>query len=164
MKTLHLIRHAKSSWDHPGLADIDRPLNERGKKSCRVMADAIADAGCDFDNVYCSPAVRAQATIAGLSKALSLGEIDWQVEDDLYTFHAEDLMSWCRNLEEGLTSVVVVGHNPALTEFCNRLSGADIDNIPTCGYVQLAIDIDDWLELATDAAELVTFISPKMLS
>ncbi|MEL6556492.1 MAG: histidine phosphatase family protein, partial [Cyanobacteria bacterium J06621_11] len=63
MKKLHFIRHAKSSWRNAYLADIDRPLNERGVRSCQVMAAQIVKAGCPLDNIFCSPAVRAQSTI-----------------------------------------------------------------------------------------------------
>lgn len=71
MKKLHLIRHAKSSWSNGALADIDRPLNQRGLRSCALMAEQIAKAGCSFEHIFCSPAVRAQSTIENLTQALS---------------------------------------------------------------------------------------------
>ncbi|MEL7492728.1 MAG: histidine phosphatase family protein, partial [Cyanobacteria bacterium J06554_11] len=115
MKKLHLIRHAKSSWNNSYLADIDRPLNRRGVKACQIMAPQIAKAGCTFETVFCSPAVRAQATIEGIAQALSSQAITWQTDDRLYTFEARALFSWCQALDEVLSEVVVVGHNSAIT-------------------------------------------------
>ena len=162
MKKLHLIRHAKSSWDDASLEDIERPLNQRGIESCRIMAPEISKRNCSFEHVYCSKATRARQTIEGLAQNLSDLKIDWQVVDDLYSFYSGDLLTWCRALDESLSDVVLIGHNPAITDFCNELSGSDIDNVPTCGYIQLAIDDIEWRELSAGCAELLHFIYPKM--
>ena len=77
MKKNHIIRHAKSSWADSTLEDIERPLNKRGLKSCRIMARKIAKTGCLFNNVFCSPAVRAQSTIENISKHLKDLDIRW---------------------------------------------------------------------------------------
>lgn len=140
MKKLHLIRHAKSSWADPSLADKQRPLNKRGQKSCGVMAKLILSVGCHFDHVFCSSAVRAQLTIKLINKNLTGAEIQWQLDDELYTFESDDLLRWCQGLDDVMSEVVIVGHNPALTELCNRLTGCYLDNIPTCGYVQLGCE------------------------
>ena len=118
MKKIHLLRHAKSSWKDASLADSDRPLNERGKKTCRFMAQHIAEAGCCFAQVFCSPAVRAQATIERISKCLD-AEIQWQTEKKLYTFESAGIWDWCRSLDESIREPLIIGHNPALTDFCN---------------------------------------------
>ena len=162
MKKLHLIRHAKSSWDDSSLEDIERPINNRGVESCRIMAPEIAQVGCGFSNVYSSAATRAQQTIEGLSQNLPDMDVQWQLSNDLYTFYSGDLLSWCRALDESLSEVVLIGHNPAITDFCNDISGSDIGNVPTCGYIQLAIDGIDWCELSSGSAELLHFLYPKM--
>ncbi len=161
MKTLHLIRHAKSSWDDPKLVDHERPLNARGVKACRQMAQPIFDAGCDFSRVYCSTAQRAQLTIQHIRRELT-ASFDWELSDDLYTFNGQHLLEWCQNLDEDESNIVLVGHNPALTEFCHYLSGGDIHNIPTCGYAQLRYEDGDWCDLSACSAELEVFLYPKM--
>lgn len=164
MKTIHLIRHAKSSWSQPQLDDINRPLNARGVRSCKAMAPAIVKAGCSFSPIFCSPAVRAQSTIELLNEALPSQALQWQISPDLYCFSSYELLRWFKGLDEGLSEVVVVGHNPALTDFCNEISQAGLDNIPTCGYVQLKSQSNvSWQQLQDVPFELTCFIKPKQL-
>ncbi|MGC1306409.1 MAG: histidine phosphatase family protein [Phormidesmis sp.] len=162
MKKLHLIRHAKSSHTDGSLADIDRPLNQRGVESCRVMAPQIVKAGCGFEHVFCSPAVRAQSTIEQIAQNLPEKGIQWQLDNALYTFNAQDLLAWCQALDSSRVEVVIVGHNNALTDFCNHVSDRPIDNLPTCGYVQLVLKVSSWQALSTNSAELLSFLRPKM--
>ncbi len=164
MKNIHLIRHAKSSWKDDTLADIDRPLNGRGIKTCRFMAQHIHAAGCHFSNVFCSPALRAKSTIELLGNAVSEIVIQWEVVDELYTFDSGNLHEWCRSRNESISEIVIVGHNPALTDFCNELCNSNILNIPTCGYAQLTASNDClWKELSETPFELTTFLRPKEL-
>lgn len=161
MKTLHLIRHAKSCWDNPGLSDIARPLNPRGIKACASMAKPMRKAGCDFAHVFCSPAVRTQTTIELLSQQLP-HKIHWQLDPALYTFTDAVLLDWLQQRDNHLASVVIVGHNPALTDLCNRLSQSTLANIPTCGYVQLISAAESWHELGEGSMELTGFLTPKL--
>ena len=161
MKTIHLIRHAKSSQGDRDLADIDRPLNERGLASCRVMAMKILDAGCPFDPVFCSPATRTQSTIEQISQALAPRQIQWQVDNALYTFEGQNLLKWCSALDDSMTAVVIVGHNPAMTDLVNQVSDRPIKNLPTCGYAQLCFK-GSWQALSAGSAKLVSFLKPKM--
>ncbi|MEM9089454.1 MAG: histidine phosphatase family protein [Cyanobacteria bacterium P01_F01_bin.53] len=162
MKKLHLIRHAKSSWSDGSLADIERPLNKRGLKSCEVMAEQIVKAGCAFEHVFCSPALRAQSTIENLCAQLTTKEISWQIDQALYTFEVRDLLAWCQSLDDSLTEVVVVGHNSALTDLINMVGDQPLENLPTCGYVQLALGDRTWKDLSTGSTELLSFLKPKM--
>jgi phosphohistidine phosphatase len=162
MKTLHLIRHAKSSWDNPGWMDKERPLNASGVRACELMAAEIAAQGRGFRQVFCSPAERAQATIIHLSEALPQQVIGWQTVESLYTFSAQRLLSWCQTLGDSLTEVTLIGHNPALTDLCNDLGDRFIDNIPTCGYVQLQLNTDRWQSIAAASAHVKVFLYPKM--
>jgi phosphohistidine phosphatase len=162
VKKIHLIRHAKSSWDDPSLNDIERPLNPKGIKSCGVMASHILDAGCQFTSIFCSPAVRAQSSIELISQSIPEISIQWQTEQDLYCFDSGSLYDWCRVQDDSLSELVIVGHNPALTDFCNELSSSDLKNIPTCGYVQLtALSKSSWQEISETGFELTSFIKPK---
>ncbi|MCW5201435.1 MAG: histidine phosphatase family protein [Candidatus Electrothrix communis] len=163
MKIIHLIRHAKSSWNDDSLTDIARPLNKRGKKTCRFMAQHIADTGCCFEHIFCSPAVRAQSTIERISKSLN-ADLQWQTAEQLYTFDSEFLFDWCRTLDESITEPLIIGHNSALTDFCNALSNSTVKNIPTCGYTQLSMSKDcSWQKLAEGSAELTVFLRPKKM-
>jgi len=163
-KTIHLIRHAKSSWDDPALDDIDRPLNKRGKGDVEVMAQAIFNAGCPFANVFCSPAKRARQTIKGLYKNLPTEPAPWQIDDRLYTFDSDDLVTWCRGIDSQLPSVVIVGHNPALTELSQFLiPDCEIENVPTCAYVNIELVISNWKNLEQGCGKLVGFLTPKQL-
>lgn len=164
LKKIHLIRHAKSSWANEGIADIDRPLNEVGVASCALMAAHLDAAGCCFDNVFCSPATRAQATISLIANNLPDKNIVWETEDELYSFDSASIIGFIKNLDESVSEVLVIGHNPALTDFCNAVSDSKIKNIPTCGYVQLATDQDClWRHITANSFELIDFIKPKAL-
>lgn len=164
MKKIHLIRHAKSSWKNPRLADIDRPLNKRGMSTSAFMASPIHKAGCQFTHVFCSPAVRAQSTIATIASCLPEINIEWQTDNALYTFDSNDLYQWCQSLDELISELVIIGHNPAFTDFCNELSHSHIRNIPTCGYAQLTTHSNNtWQQISTTHFELTTFIRPKKL-
>ena len=163
-KTLHLIRHAKSSWDDSNLADIDRPLNKRGKRDCKLMGKPINDAGCDFSNIYCSPALRARLTIQGLTRDIKNQNSECHIDPDLYTFDFQDLFKWCQNLNNGQHSIVIVGHNPALTDLCHYLiDNSEIDNVPTCAYVQISLSCLNWKDISKGCGTLIAFIKPKHL-
>jgi phosphohistidine phosphatase len=164
MKKIHLLRHAKSSWDNTLFDDIDRPLNKRGINSCQLMASPIVEAGCAFNNVFCSPAVRAQSTIALLSNNTPEIPLQWQTDEQLYCFRSARLHLWCASLDESLSEVMIVGHNPAMTDFCNELTNANINNIPTCGYVQLTARRKfNWQQVSNNSFELSHFLRPKDL-
>lgn len=168
MKTLHLIRHAKSSWEDDTLADIDRPLAPRGIKACAIMAPEIAAAGCDFSHVFTSTAVRAETTIQLIAENLKGRQVTWTAASDLYTFSASDLLEWCRdNLPPEIDQAVIVGHNPALHDFCNRMMHDPpgkkwIEKLPTCAYAQMVLDDDSWTRLGPEKLELTRFLRPKM--
>ena len=164
MKTIHLLRHAKSSWADASVSDIDRTLNSRGNRSAKLMIEPIWKAGCRFEHIYCSPAKRARATIHRMAKALPVKDVKWTVDESLYTFNAGDLLSWLRDLGNELDEVMIVGHNPAITDLVNLLGDQHIDNVPTCGYVQLSAKVKSWSKLKEDCAEVTEFIYPKLFT
>lgn len=162
MKYLHLIRHAKSSWRDPGVPDVNRPLNKRGRASCKLMAEKIAQSGCTFDHVYSSPAIRAKSTIERILEELAITSNSYRTDDQLYTFDHMDLVYWLRELEDETSSIVIIGHNPAFTELNNYLASEELENIPTCGYVQLILDIESWRDIRANSGKQSVFIYPKM--
>ena len=128
------------------------------------MAPHLVNADCHFENVYCSPAVRAVSTIELISQHLPALSIQWQVEEELYSFDSDDVYDWCKTLDDSQEEVVIVGHNPALTDFSNELSNSNIQNIPTCGYVQLTAKSKiSWQKLSGSSFEFTTFLRPKEL-
>lgn len=164
MKTLHLIRHAKSSWKNEYLADIDRPLAPKGIRSCTIMAHEIAKTGCDFANVFTSPAQRARETIERIAGNLRDRSFTWTVAEELYTFSARDLLAFCRNnLPANINQAVIVGHNPALHEFCNwMIAEPIIEKLPTCAYARMSMDADAWTGAGPRRMRLTAFLTPKM--
>ena len=156
------MRHANSSWKDADLADIDRPLNKRGKRDCQFMGRYMEKANCDFNNVYCSPAQRAQSTINGLMDGLYAKAKTYQTVQDLYTFEYCDLVEFCHGIDNKHNSVVIVGHNPALTDLCHYLiPDCKIENIPTCAYVQLSLGCSTWAAISKGCGRLECFIYPK---
>ena len=164
MKTLHLLRHAKSAWDQPGLSDRQRGLNKRGKRDAPRMGAALAQLIAP-QSIAVSPAQRAQLTLDGLCSGWpALADLDHRTEEDLYTFSSEDLCAWIAARQDHHASLFLLGHNPALTELINQLAGAWLlDNLPTAGYARLSLDIERWSELGDGCGTLEHTLFPKEL-
>ncbi len=161
MKTLTLLRHAKSSWEMPSLADSDRPLNERGERDAPVMAKRIVSARIRPSLILSSPAVRAWTTAKVVAKELHYPLEFLQREKDLYLASSERMLDIISRQDEGFNSLMLVGHNPGLTDLANYLVPDLTGNLPTCGVVSVRIDCDTW-ELRQDVAkELLLYDYPK---
>jgi len=164
MKILHLMRHAKSAWDQPGLSDRERELNKRGKRDAPRMGEALAQRMAPMI-IAASPARRAQLTLAGLCSGWpALAELPHRIEEDLYTFSADDLFNFIGAQDDSQRRVFIIGHNPAFTDLINTLVGDDnLYNLPTAGYVELALAIDRWRDLQPACAMLSFSLFPKQL-
>ena len=163
MKKLYIIRHAKSSWDNLDLRDFDRPLNDRGLKDAPRMGKRLKERGVQPDLMVSSPAVRAMATCRALAKALGYPEDKIKIDKRLYQAAEEQLLTVikeCKKFQDPGV-LLVVGHNPGLTEFANRLLDDAIDNIPTCGIVAGELNIQSWEEVEWGCGEREFFDSPK---
>ncbi len=165
MKKIHLLRHSTSDWGDALLADIDRPLNTRGIRIAQLMAPKLVEAGCHLTkHVFCSPAVRAQTTISLISEQLPALHIQWQTDEALYTFNSSQLRTWFQTLDESISELLIIGHNPALTYFCNELTNSGINRIPTCGYVQLSSNSHcTWSTISETPFKVTAFLKPKAL-
>lgn len=165
VKTLHLMRHAKSSWDQPGLSDRERGLNKRGKRDAPRMGEALAGRIAPM-SIAVSPARRAQLTLDGVCASWSkLGDIQHYIQEDLYTFSSDDLLQWIAAQDDGHGALFIIGHNPALTDLVNTLLGEyALGNLPTAGYVQMSLRIDRWCELRQGCGTIVYSLFPKELS
>ena len=164
MKTLRLTRHAKSSWKAPELDDRDRGLNKRGERDLPRMAAALATR-VEPCVIHASPARRARLTLEGLCAHWpELDSLPHTLEEDLYTFSTAELLEWLAEQPASADAIWIVGHNPALTGLVNYLAGDDpLDNLPTCGFVELRADVDRWDQLMQGSAEITFRLFPKHL-
>ena len=161
MKTLYLVRHAKSSWDYPDLDDIDRPLNKRGRRDAPEMGKRLASRGVFPDLVITSPAERAQKTCNVITGFLDYPEGEIEVNDDVYHANERELLAVVRSCDNLWKTVMLFGHNPGFTDFANSLTNGNIKNIPTCGIVVCTFDVDDWDDVDFGKGKLQLFDYPK---
>lgn len=165
MKQLIIVRHAKSSWDNPLLADIDRPLNKRGEKDAPWMAKRLTAQKVIPDLVISSPANRALTTCKVFCHALHFPADRIQIEKKLYHADEDQILAILKTLTDHPRDkeeiVMIFGHNPGLTELTNSLLNEDIENIPTCGVVRGSLDIPSWKQLTWGCGELDYFDYPK---
>ena len=170
MKTLHLLRHAKSSWDHPELADHDRPLAPRGANAVQRMAAYLAGADVAPAVVLCSTALRARDTLDGVRA--SLGDaVEVRMEDELYGADARELLDRLRRLPPALPSAMVIGHNPTLQDLALDLAGRGDrealarlhQKFPTGALATLLIE-GEWATLGAGTATLAALVVPRELS
>ena len=144
MKTLTIVRHAKSSWKNPGLGDRERPLNKRGERDAPVMGARIADAGIRPSLIISSPATRAWTTARIIAQQIGYPLEFLQREAGLYLAGVGEILDVLEVQDVGFNSIMVVGHNPGLTDFANYLSPGLTSNLPTAGVVTVSIDQEDW--------------------
>ncbi|MDX2136128.1 MAG: histidine phosphatase family protein [Saprospiraceae bacterium] len=161
MRSLYLIRHAKSSWEHPGLRDFERPLNNRGLRDAPLMAALMKNLGVVPDLLISSPARRAWSTACIFAEAYGLPFSDIQQAPDLYECRPQDVLKVVSGLPEAARVVLLFGHNPALTEFANRFTDDPIDNIPTCGVVRIDSVAPDWASFYDENARVAQTWFPK---
>ncbi len=161
MKTLTLFRHAKSSWDDPGLADHDRPLAKRGLRDAPVMGQRLKAAGIRPSLILSSTAVRAWETAKIVAQEISYPIEFLQREPRLYHAGTSRLIDVIAAQDTGFNSLMLVGHNPGLTDFANELVPDLTDNVPTSGFVAFRIDIDHWDLRARGKVDLIVFDFPK---
>jgi len=145
VRTLLLVRHAKSSWDDPLLADRERPLNGRGRRDAPKMGERLARRGVRPDLILASPAERAITTARILAKELDYDRDGIVVDDRLYAASVERLLKVIAGIPDRHERVLLVGHNPELSALAHRLTGEFAD-LPTCAVVELAWDAPSWAQ------------------
>jgi len=160
MKTLFLIRHAKSSWGDTALPDEDRPLNERGRRDAPKMGERLAKRDVKPDLILSSPAMRAVKTAEIIAKKLDYRRKDIVVDDRLYAVGADDLLDVLHKLSDKLERVMLFGHNPELTELAHRLS-SEITHMPTCAVAEFTFDAKSWSKIGKVKPAKVALDYPK---
>jgi phosphohistidine phosphatase len=161
MKTLFLIRHAKSSWDNPGLRDFSRPLNERGLRDAPAMAALLRAQGVAPDLLVSSPAKRALTTALFFAEAFGVAEDAVQREPAVYEAAPSEILRIIAQLPDSADTVLLFGHNPTFTEVANRFARDFIANVPTCGIVQIESDAGRWAEMYEENSAVKRCFFPK---
>ncbi len=161
MKTLVLVRHAKSSWDVVGMDDFDRPLNERGKKDAPEMAKRLKEKKGNIDVLVSSPAKRAFKTAKLFAAEFAIDKKDILVVEKLYEASVTAFLETVSSLEEKHHTAVIFSHNPGITEFVNTLSNVRIDDMPTCGIFAVQSNVDKWEEFIKSEKSFLFFDYPK---
>jgi phosphohistidine phosphatase len=168
-KSLYLLRHAKSSWDDPTMADHDRPLARRGRRASKTMAEHLRSERITPALVLCSSSARTRETLARVSAGFD-GESNVKVETErgIYGASAEELLQRLRLVPDEIESVMLIGHQPGLQDLALELAGGGAhlerlsEKFPTAALVTLKLP-GTWRELSPDSANLVAFVKPREL-
>ena len=161
MTPLTLVRHAKSSWKNPHLSDRQRPLNKRGNRDAPIMGKRILEHGIRPSLIVSSPATRAWTTAKIIATQISYPIEFLQREDSLYLASLDGILEVVAAQDNGFNNLMVVGHNPGMTDFANFLSPGLTHNLPTAGVVCVQIDQDDWNLFERPQTELLVHAYPK---
>lgn len=160
MKTVYVVRHAKSSWEFD-VIDHERPLNERGLKEAPIVATHIAEKMEKPQLLLSSDALRAKTTALFFAKAYDIPEKDIVLDHKLYDFAGQDLVKVILDCDDAVDCVMIFGHNNAMTNFVNVYGDKQIDNVATAAFTALTFDIDKWSDLSL--GKTLYTISPKEL-
>ncbi len=162
MKRLTLLRHAKTEPVHPGQEDWDRALEARGHKDAPEMARRLRDRNLKPDKIISSPAVRALTTATIITHEMGISEGRLSRDERLYLAGPKMLLQVIQQLGGTAQHLMIVGHNPGLTEFADRISAdRDVDNLPTCAIYTMEVDIAAWSELAWNSGVNAELDYPK---
>ncbi|MBT8087501.1 MAG: histidine phosphatase family protein [Gammaproteobacteria bacterium] len=162
MKILTLVRHAKSSWKEVGLSDIQRPLNKRGRHDAPEMGRRIKEHGIRPSLIVSSPAVRAWTTAKMIADEIAYPLEFLQRESGLYLASVDEILDVIAAQDDGFNSLMVVGHNPGMTDVANFLSPGLTLNLPTAGVVSVEFDQDNWQLYQRPPTKLRVHDYPKL--
>ena len=161
MKTILLIRHAKSSWTDASLNDFDRPLNDRGKRDAPEMAKRLSDKKIKIDAFISSPAKRAKKTAIFFAKEFGIDEEKVIYKTELYGAPTEVFYEVIEKLDNEAENVAIFSHNPGITEFANSLTDVRADDMPTCSIFAIKSEAKKWNEFAASKKIFWFFDYPK---
>lgn len=163
MKTLYIVRHAKSSWDHPGLADDERPLLQKGIKRTLKIAGFLKEKEILPDLMISSHAVRAHETAKIIAGIIGISEDNIIITSKLYHGSADHIYNELFGLPNNIASVMIFGHNPTFTSFANHFLDNKIDWLPTSAVVSVTFETGHWTELPMANHKANFIITPKDL-
>lgn len=159
MKTLFVLRHAKSSWDDAALTDFDRPLNDRGRKAAPFIGEKMRGLGLFPDLMVCSPAARAKQTAILVSRSAGLN-LDILYDSRIYEASASALSKVVGERGGSAERLMLVGHNPGIESLITWLTGRT-EPMPTAALAEITLDVVDWEGLAPQLGSLIRVIRPK---
>jgi phosphohistidine phosphatase len=163
LKTLYIIRHAKSSWNNPVLDDLERPLNDRGREDAPRMGARLRERNIAADTLITSPATRALSTCEIIADEIGFARDKIRTDERLYHATENVILKIVREQPDTVQQVVLFGHNPGLTDFANRIStNLRLDNLPTCGIVALRFQ-GTWKEVDWRSGEVLFVDYPKAI-
>ncbi len=160
-RTLFLVRHAKSSWDDPDLADHARPLNKRGKRDAAAMAQRLAHRSSRPELIVTSPATRARRTAEAMAAAFGFEPESLVVDPRIYDATVTPLLEVIRSLDDRHARVMLVGHHPGLTDIVNALTNAQVAKMPTCSVAEVRSQVPSWTDVREGGAVLIELLTPK---
>lgn len=161
MKTLYLVRHAKSSWKYPNLDDFERPLNKRGRKSAPIMGKILKKLKVTPDLVISSPANRAAMTARIIAASINYPLENIRYSEAIYEFSENTLIHVVKQIDDAVNKAMVVGHNPAINGLADYIGDQPIGNIPTCGAICVELDISSWAKINEHCGKLKFFEFPR---
>lgn len=161
MKTLYLMRHAKSSWKDLDLVDHQRPLNKRGKKDAPEMGRRLKARDVQLDIIVSSDARRAVDTAAAVANVFGLPPKMIRQTTDFYSASANEILDAVHHFKDKWKRVMIIGHNPGFTELAHRFYPHPIANIPTAGVVELRFKVPSWRHIDRNHLEFSSFDFPK---
>lgn len=160
MKTLFLIRHAKSSWDNQLVNDHERPLNKRGIEDAPKMGDLLKASYATPEKILCSTALRAKQTASAIqAKWFPQQKVEFNVQ--LYEETTSTILDIVHSTNQKINSIALFFHNPSITYLTNILTSLSIPDIPTCGVAILESEIKNWKHLEAGSCKLLNFEYPK---
>lgn len=162
MKSILLVRHAKSSWDDLTLPDKERPLNERGKRDAPEIAGRLLNRKVKIDAFVSSPAKRALKTAKIFLEKYNADKKNLYIKEDLYPASVSAFYKVIETLDDKWDQVALFSHNPGITEFANRLGVARIDEMPTCSVFAVHSNAKTWKDFQNASCEFWFFEYPKM--
>jgi len=164
MKTIFIVRHAKSSWNTTDIPDEQRPLMEKGKKRTKKVIDYLLTNNIKVDYIISSHAVRAHETAKIFAHALKYPPENIKIDSQIYHADGDALLNQFYDLPERFNTVMIVGHNPALTDFANLFLESPIENLPTSGVVSISFETDHWDKVPVASRKTNFILFPKEMA
>jgi len=164
MKTLYIVRHAKSSWGFPDLKDEERPIIEKGIHNTNLMVKELVRREVMVDKMICSKARRTIETAKILARGLNYPIEKIESNKVLYTSDVDDLYEIIREIEDDIYNLMIIGHNPTLTQFVNRFLTEEIEILNTSAVLAFEFETKNWFDFEKSTCETKFMLSPKLLS
>ena len=163
MKYLTIIRHAKSSWDHPDLDDIARPLNERGKSAVKIIGNYLRENQLTPDLIVSSPATRAITTANGIAELVLFNLKEITIEPVIYFGTSSAILEMLKQTDNKFNDVFLFGHEPILSSLIYQLSKTPLEKFPTCSVFRISLEIKSWHDIGAKKGKCEIYVNPKLL-